>query len=436
MTGIREYLGVGLLCLLCWGVSNGADDGLPRARPEELGFSSERLDYIDNFYSEEVKHGELAGIVTLIARRGKVVHFSAVGFADVEKRTKLETDALFRVYSMTKPIASVALMMLYEEGRFELTDPVSKYLPEFSHLAVLRDPDGSIEDTVAPERAPTIQDVMRHTAGFTHGLLTDTFDSLYSKANVFGLDVSLADMMSRLAKLPLRYQPGTQFAYSVGPDIEARLVEVLSGMPFREFLEKRLFAPLGMMDTDFWVTPEKAGRLATVHWKEGGKLVPLDDAHGHPPGGVLVQPWSVNSYTAKHPHTGGSFGLVSTAADYWRFAQMLSNGGELNGRRILSPQIVRYMTRDHLGSIPIRGPGDLSPGVGFGLGFGVMKDSAAAAYPTSEGSYFWGGAANTLFWVDPKKDIVVVAMTQHLNVPAAEAIWTQMSTLVYSALME
>lgn len=409
---------------------------LPRAPPEEMGFDPERLDYIDHFYADKVKRGEMAGVVTLISRHGKVVHFSAVGYSDLEKKRKMETDTIFRLYSMTKPIASVALMMLYEQGRFQLQDPLSKYIPEFQNLRVLRDPNGPLDETVAVANAPTVQDAMRHTAGFTHGLETDVFDTQYTKADVFGLDVTLAEMMRKLAKIPLRYQPETKFVYSVGPDIQARLVEVLSGMPFDVFLEKRVFKPLGMKDAGFWVPGEKAGRLATVYWAKDGKLTALDEAHGHPTGGVLVQPWLVNSYTVDHQHKGGSFGLVSTAEDYWRFAQMMLNGGQLNGTRILAPQIVKFMARDHLGTIPMEEPGEQPSGLGFGLGLAVVKDPAEAAYMSSEGTFYWAGAADTHFWIDPKEDMVVVAMTQHMGVPNGEALWPQICTLVYSALVK
>ena len=378
----------------------------------------------------------MAGIVTLIARHGKIVHFSAVGYADVEKRQRMETDTIFRFYSMTKPITSTALMMLYEEGRFQMSDPLSKYIPEFAALRVLRTPDSAPGDTVPPDRAPTVQDAMRHTAGFTHGLTTDAYDAQYTNANVFGLDVSLAEMMGKLARIPLRYQPGTKYAYSVGPDIQARLVEVLSGMPFDEFLEKRLFGPLGMRDAAFWLQPDKAKRLAAVHWERNGRLVPLDEAHGHPAGGVIVEPWSVNSYTVNHRRKGGSFGLVGTAEDYWRFAQMMLNGGQLDGVRILSPQVVRYMARDHLGAIAMQAPDGRPTGTGFGLGFAVMKDPAAAGYMSSEGTFFWSGAAATHFWIDPVEDMVVVVMTQHLGAPNVTKLAAQMHTLVYSALLE
>jgi CubicO group peptidase (beta-lactamase class C family) len=290
--GRRQFLAAVFVLVAA---TNAWADELPRGEPQALGLSAERLDRIDQFYADEVKEGTLPGVVMLIARHGKVAHFGAVGYADVEKRRPMQTDTIFRVYSMTKPVTSTALMTLCEEGRFQMRDPLSKYLPEFANLRVLRDPDSDVNDTVPVKREPTIEDVMRHTAGFTHGLDASPFDVLYQKAGLFGVDVSLADMMQKLSKLPLRYQPGTKWVYSVGPDIQARLVEVLSGMPFDQFLKQRLFTPLGMKDADFWVPHEKAGRLATVHWIKNGKLTPVDDAHGSPGDSWLSEPWTVNS---------------------------------------------------------------------------------------------------------------------------------------------
>ena len=407
--------------------------GLPTARPEDEGFSSERLAYIDTFYSEKIDHGDMAGIVTLVSRHGKIVHFSALGYADVEKHTKMEKNTIFRQYSMTKAIASTALMTLYEQGFFQMDDHISKYLPEFANLRVLRTPDGPLDETVAPEHQPTIHDIMRHTAGFTHGLLDDKFDQQYGKADLFSVDLTLDEMMKRLAKIPLRYQPGTKWTYSMGPDVQARLVEVFSGVPFDEYLQKHIFDPLGMKDTGFWLGPDKADRLATVHWMKDGKLTPLDEAHGHPEGDqALIQPWSVNSYTVNHKRKGGSYGLVATAEDYWRFAQMILNGGELNGVRILSPRTVHFMGQDHLGPAGIP---EFEKGRGFGLGFEVIENQAAAATLGSDGGLSWGGAAATNFWIDPKEDIVVIAMTQHMRAPAAQEAVARMRTLVYSALI-
>lgn len=412
-------------CILALLLAGGAWAGdLPHAQPHELGFSAERLTYIDQLYAEKVKNGELAGIVTLIARHGRIVHFSAIGYADVENKRKMQTDSIFRLYSMTKPIAATALMMLYEEGRFQLSDPLSKYIPQFADLRVLRSPDGALDDTVPLERAPTIQDVLRHTAGFSHGLSSDAYDQQYTEANLLGPDVSLAEMVNKLSKIPLRYPPGTKFAYSVGPDIEARLAEVLSGMPFDEFLEERLFKPLGMKDTGFWVSPDNAGRLAGLHSAKDGKLAPMD-MQGEP-----------DPHTANHKRKGGSFGLVSTAEDYWRFAQMLLNGGEFEGKRILAPRVVRYMTRDHLQSIEIPNPNGAPSGLGWGLGFSVVKDAVQAASLLSQGTFSHAGAAATYCWIDPKEDMVVVAMTQHFDTPGVEMLWAQIPTLVYSALVD
>jgi CubicO group peptidase (beta-lactamase class C family) len=427
---IRQRVVLAVLVLLA---INGLAQGLPTAKPEDVGFSSERLAYIDSFLTEKVNHGDLAGVVTLVSRHGKVVHFSAIGYADIDKHRKMEKDTIFRQYSMTKAIASTALMTLYEQGRFQMRDPISKYMPEFANLRVLRTPDSPLDETVAPEHPPQVHDILRHTAGFSHGLTTDALDKEYAKSDLFGVDVSLEEMMQRLSKLPLRYQPGTKFFYSVGPDVQARLVEVLSGMPFDEYLEKHIFAPLGMKDAGFWVPPDKADRLATVYWMKDGKLTPIDETHGHPDGDIFVfQPWSVNSYTVNHKRKGGSYGLVATAEDYWRFAQMILNGGELNGVRILSPQTVQFMGQDHLEPAGIP---DLDKGVGFGLGFGVTRNEAATGNLGSEGELHWGGAAATGFWIDPKEDIVIIYMTQHMGTPAADDLSGQMLTLVYSAFI-
>jgi CubicO group peptidase (beta-lactamase class C family) len=428
----RVSLRIVFAVLLLLAIKVPAQD-LPTAKPEDLGFSSERLAYLDSFLTGKVNHGDLAGIVTLISRHGKIVHFSALGYADVEKHRKMEKDTIFRQYSMTKAIASTALMTLFEQGRFQMRDPISKYMPEFANLRVLRTPESPLDETIALERPPSVHDILRHTAGFSHGLTNDALDKEYAKSDLFGIDVTLEEMMQRLSKLPLQYQPGTRFSYSVGPDVQARLIEVLSGESFDEYLQKHIFTPLGMKDTGFWVPPAKADRLATVHWMKDGKLVPIDEAHGHPGGDIFVfQPWSVNSYTVNHRRKGGSYGLVATAEDYWRFAQMILDGGEFNGVRILSPQTVRFMGQDHLEPAGIP---DLDKGVGFGLGFGVVRNEAAAGNLGSEGELSWGGAATTGFWIDPKEDIVVVYMTQHMGTPAADDLSGQMQTLVYSALI-
>lgn len=417
------------------GSTLGRAGELPLTPPEQVGFSSERLSRIDRYYADSIQRGEIAGIVTLVARHGKVVHFSALGHADRDKQQKMRTDTIFRLYSQTKAVATTALMMLYEEGRFQLTDPVAKYLPEFAQLKVLRTPGSPIGDTVPLERPPTIQDLMRHTAGLSHGIGDDAVDVAYNQADVFGIDVSLKEMIERLARIPLLEQPGKRFIYSVGPDVLARLVEVLSGMSFDVFLEQRLFAPLGMRDAGFWVPRQNAARLATVYWDNDGKLTPLDRAHGRPAsGGFLAEPDQVNSYTVNHRRKGGSYGMVSTTEDYWRFAQMMLNGGEFNGVRILSPQTVRYMTRNHTGTIPM--PKEFPQGMGYGLGFAVITDAAAAGTVTHDGMFYWGGAATTMYWIDPKADLVILAMTQHIGAPRADEAVGRLRPLVYGALLQ
>ena len=405
---------------------------MPRAKPEKLGFSAERLDYIDKFYAEKVKNGEMAGVVTLVARRGKVVHFNAVGFTDVETQQEMETDTLFRIYSMTKPIASTALMMLYEEGRFQLYEPVSAYIPEFKNLRALRDPEGPVDDTVPLEREPTIQDIMRHTSGFSHGLGTDDYENLYTEAGVFDPDGTLEEMMTKLSKIPLKYQPGTRFFYSLSPEIQARLVEIISGMPFDELLEQRLFGPLGMDETDFFAPADSVDRLAAVHWSKNGELTTFSEENGHPEGGVLFQLWSIDSFAEDNALKSGSFGLVSKAEDYWRFAQMMANGGEFEGKRYLSPRTVDFMASDHLAAQGIEGPGSY----GFGLGFAVVEDPAAVRATISKGAFYWSGAAATQFWIDPEEELVVVAMTQHMRADGIGAFWGQLRAMVYAALID
>lgn len=401
-----------------------------------LGFSVPRLHQIDAFYAAKVAKGDMSGVVILIARHGKLAYLDAVGYADLEKKMPMSRNTLFRAYSMTKPLAATALMLLYEDGCFQLDDPISKYIPEFAQIRVLSDPTAPLDATVPALREPTIHDLLRHTAGLSHGGLPNAVDAEYLKQNMFGLDVTVADMAAKLARIPLLYQPGAVFHYSIAPDIEARLVELFSGMPFDRFLQQRLFAPLGMKDTAFWVGPDRAQRLATVYWNKAGRLTALDEVHGHPEDpsfSFVEQPWSVNSYTTDHPRKGGSFGLVTTAEDYWHFAQMMLDRGSVGAQRLLSPQVVEFMTRDHLDAKQREGMGK---GVGFGLGFAVVLDPAAAGFMNSPGSYFWDGVANTHFWVDPKEDLVVVALTQDMSNPRDVAFEQEIRSLVYSAMTQ
>ena len=426
-----------LLLATCstWLCSIFAADNLPFVEPESVGFSSDQLAKIENHFQGRVDRGEIAGIVTLVARKGKIAHFSAVGYQDVVQNIPMKTDTLFRIFSMTKPIASTALMMLYQDGYFQLTDPLSKFIPEFANLRVLRDPNGSITSTEEMDREPTVQDILRHTAGFSHGLGTQEYDEAFLDSGIFRPETSLEEMMEALADLPLMNQPGSAYRYSIGPDVALRLVEIMSGMPADEYLQQKIFDRLGMSETGYVVEADDANRLAPVHWLKDGNLVPINEEYGSPNGGVLVEDWLLNNYTLDHEFKGGSLGLVSTAADYWRFAQAILNGGELNGQRILGPKTVNYMSQNHLTEQQNQ---TFSPGLGFGLGFATIEDPTAAGvqYVSSRGTFYWSGAAATMFWIDPSEDIVVVAMTQHRGVPGTGRLRGELNALIYGALID
>ncbi|NKB32805.1 MAG: serine hydrolase [Pseudomonadales bacterium] len=414
-----------------WLLLTSAQSDLQFASPEEVGFSSEQLGKIESYFQGRVDRGEIAGIVTLVARDGKIAHLSAVGYQDAERRIPMEIDSMFRIYSMTKPIASTALMMLYQDGLFQLNDPLSKFIPEFADLRVLRTPNGPLDETVAMEREPTVQDILRHTAGFSHGLGRSDYDELFVGTGIFRPETSLAEMMTALSTVPLMNQPGSRYRYSIGPDVALRLVEVISGMAADDYLEQQVFEPLGMDDTGYVVSSDNAHRLSPIHWIKDGELVPINAEHGSPPGGVLVEDWSVNNYTLDHDYKGGSIGLVATAEDYWRFAQAMLNGGELNGERIIGRKTVEYMAQNHL--TPEQHE-YFSPALGFGLGFATIENPAGAGYTTSKGNFYWAGAAATNFWIDPTENIVVVSMTQHMGVRGTGALRGELHSLVYGAL--
>ena len=426
-----------LLLKICfaWFCSIFAAENLPLVEPEDVGFSSDQLAKIETHFQGRVDRGEIAGIVTLVSRKGKVAHLSAVGYQDVVQNIPMETDTLFRIFSMTKPIASTALMMLYQDGHFQLTDPLSRFIPEFANLRVLRDPNGSITRTEEMDREPTVQDILRHTAGFSHGRGTREYDEAFLDSGIFRPETSLEEMMEALADLPLMNQPGSAYRYSIGPDVALRLVEIMSGMPADDYLQLKIFDRLGMSETGYVVKADDANRLAPVHWLKDGNLVPINEEYGSPNGGVLVEDWLLNNYTLDHEFKGGSLGLVSTAADYWRFAQAVLNGGELNGQRILGPKTVNFMSQNHLTEQQNR---TFSPGLGFGLGFATIEDPTAAGvqYVSSEGAFYWSGAAATMFWIDPVEEIVVVAMTQHRGVPGTGRLRGELNALVYGALID
>jgi CubicO group peptidase (beta-lactamase class C family) len=368
---------------------------LPKAMPEDIGLSTAGLARLGRVMHGEVERGRVPGAVALVARRGRVAYFETFGKRDPASAAPMQLDTIFRIYSMTKPIVSVATMMLWEEGRFLLSDPVAKYLPELGALKVAV-PRGAEIDQVDAERPITIQDLLRHTSGLTYEFRGNgPVHKMYMAARIYSRDQSNADQVAALAKLPLLNQPGTKWEYSRSTDVLGRLIEVLSGVSLGEYLQQRILKPLEMIDTAFYVPSASLGRLAEGFAKD-------------PDTGSGVQ--LVNVKDAPKFESGGG-GLVSTTADYARFLQMLLNRGKLDGVRYLSRKTIELMTADHLG--PITGAPDLLlPGYGFGLGFAVRLQPGISHVPGSVGQYFWGGLAGTTFWVDPAEELFAIMMIQ------------------------
>jgi CubicO group peptidase (beta-lactamase class C family) len=377
-------------------------NGLPMTKPEDVGFAPDRLARITEMLKANSAKGEIPGAVLLIARRGKIAYFESVGMLDPQTKLPMRKDGIFRIYSMSKPIAEVAAMTLFEEGRFSLDEPIGKYLPQLAKLQVAtNNAVGSTpsELELVPAKPISIQDLMRHTSGLTYGFFGDTpVKKAYLAANLFDGDFTNAEFVDRIAKLPLSYQPGTTWDYSHSTDVLGRLVEVASGKSLYAFEKERILDPLGMSDTSFYVTDEsKQGRIAE----------PFADDRSFGAGTSFNDP----RVARKWESAGG--GMVSTAMDYARFLQMLLDGGTLDGKRLLGPKTIAYMTADHMGSAIVPGPYYLpGPGYGFGLGFAVRRDAGVNAANSSPGEYNWGGAGGTAFWVDPKEQMFVVFMMQ------------------------
>ena len=384
--------------------------GLPTATPEEVGVSAERLERIRPTLQGYVDEGKLPGFLTVVAKRGKIVHFETIGRRDVENNKPVEPDTIFRIYSMSKPITSVAVMMLYEEGHFQLNTPVSKFIPEFENMKVYNEAQTEISDA---KNEITIQQLLMHTAGFTYGWGDKPVDERYKELKIFKADTKLADMVKKLADIPLVHEPGERWTYGVSADVLGYLVEVVSEMPFEEFLQTRLFGPLRMVDTGFSVPKEKVDRYAALyrHNKEDG-MERVGDA-------------SPAKEALSFFPAGGS-GLVSTAADYMRFSQMLLNNGELEDVRILTQKTVELMRYPHHDGW-------------FGLGFAVVTDKKSAGKksqdtPESVGTFSWGGAAATTFWIDPEEELIGLLMTQLLNNP--HPFQQEFKGLAYQALID
>jgi CubicO group peptidase (beta-lactamase class C family) len=404
----------------------------PRASqtPGAIGVSAERFGRLHAAMQGFVDRKEVSGIVTLVTRDGRTADMHAVGFQDVDSRTPMKTDTIFRIASMTKPVTSVAIMMLYEEGKLLLTDPVSKFIPSFKSMQVL---EGSAEKPVPARRGINIRDLLVHRSGITYGFISGgPVGTAYRSSGVTdGLStttMSTAEGIDKLAAQPLVAHPGTAYNYSLSTDVLGRVVEVASGMKFEEFLRERIFKPLKMTDTDFVVPESKWSRFATVYSPDGnGGIRAMKDPESF--GNTVMSP--IAYYKAPKTYFSGGAGLVSTAADYARFGHMLLNGGALDGVRLLSPKSIELMTVSHTTDLP--SVSAAGPGRGFGLGFFVVTDLGATQTLGSVGNFGWSGIYGTTFWVDPKERLVAIMMVQRYpGSPVAAAF----QPLVYQALVK
>ncbi|MGE3076417.1 MAG: serine hydrolase domain-containing protein [Dehalococcoidia bacterium] len=399
--------------------------------PEKAGFDADRLNQITGFLDRNyVQPGKIAGCQTLVARHGQVAHFSTLGCADIERSTPMREDTIFRIYSMTKPITSVALMQLYEQGHFQLNDPISRVVPGWRDQKVWVSGDADNMELKVPEKPITFRNVLSHTGGLTYGATNHPVDKIYRRLGVNrDRTETLTTFMEKMGQTPLRYEPGSAWMYSMSTDVCGGLVEAISGQPFDEYLQQHIFGPLGMVDTSFWVAPEKQSRFAANYQRQPDKTLKLID-----------DPES-STYLANPSFFSGGGGLTSTTADYLRFCEMLRRGGELDRARILGPRTIDLMRQNHLAG----GKGDLASmaigafsetayeGVGFGLGFATTLGQVEAG-TLGAGDYYWGGAASTIFWVDPHEDLVAIFMTQ-LMPSATFNFRGQLKNIIYSSIV-
>jgi len=411
--------------------------------PDKLGLSKDKLNAMEDFFKDKyIQKGKLAGIQTLVARRGKVIHFESSGLRDVENNKKIEKDTIFRIYSMTKPITSVALMQLFEKGLFQLADPVSKFLPEFKNPKVFISGSYPHFMTRPADREISIRDLLTHTAGLTYGFhyrtnIDHAYRKVWSGPRGDNTDFSfpplnLENFSQSIASLPLEFSPGDKWNYSVATDICGRLVEVLSGLTLDVYFSKHIFKPLKMKDTGFFIPKNKINRFASCYERTPKEYLKLQDTGDNKSG-----------YSRSPLHLSGGGGLVSTTQDYYNFCQMLLNGGTFEDKRILSRKTIELMTSNHLPEnqdmVTMGSEGSFSEirykGVGFGLGFGVNIDLADTQNSGSVGSYNWGGAASTFFWVDPEEELICILMTQ-LMPSGYYPIRMQMQSMVYSAFID
>jgi len=421
-------LALGLVLALL-AIRGAAAQELPAAKPEFVGLSSERLERITAKVQQTIEEKRIAGAVTLVARHGKVVYFKSQGSLDREANKPMRNDAIFRICSMTKPITSVAVMMLYEEGKFLLEDPVSKYLPEFKNPKVFVKPtDGRDPYTIPAAREITIRDLLTHTSGLTYewnGTLGEKYKAAHVASGLLQYDGTIEDNVKHLASVPLLFSPGAKWEYSLGIDVLGRLVEVTSGMPLDQFLQKRIFEPLGMKDTYFYLPDNKVERLAVAYTYYDGKGL-----QRFPDTPIAEGPFG---YSADYPYRGpkklfaGGAGLSATAADYYRFCQMMLAGGKLGDVRLLSRKSVELMSHDQLGHI--------SDDLAFGIGFGVDGVKTPLKELGSPGSYGWGGFFYTQFSIDPKEDMIVIFMGQ-LHPTGGLNLDSQVHALAYQSIVD
>ena len=400
-------------------------------RPEEAGLSSERLERIDGWMRRLVEDGKLPGVQVMVMRRGGIAFSREHGLADIARGRRMAPDTIVRIYSMTKPLTSVAVMMLYEEGRFQLDDPITRFLPAFGDMRVAVGGMWGKIDTVPAERDITFRDLLTHTSGLTYGFLQSTLiDQMYRDRGIDfqTSDLSLEALVEEAAKLPLLAQPGAEWNYSIATDVLGQLVAAISGRSFGDFLRERVLGPLGMVDTDFHIAGDRIGRFASNYTRgPDGRPKLIDDGVDGP-------------YATPRLIASGGGGLVGTAADYMRFCRFMLNKGELDGVRLLGRKTVELMTANHLGGdMASMGQPRFSEstysGIGFGLGFSVMLDPAKAQIVGTPGEYAWGGAASTAFWCDPGEDMAVVLLTQ-LTPSSTYPIRRELRVLTYQAIVE
>jgi CubicO group peptidase (beta-lactamase class C family) len=403
-------------------------------KPEDVGLSSSRLARIGEHLSRYVDAGKIAGALTLIARRGQVAYCEPLGHLEIERRRPMTRDTVFRIYSMTKPITSVGLMMLYEQGRFQLDDPVHRFIPSWRDLRVFVSGNHPVWATKPVERPMTVRDLLSHTSGLTYGFMERTnVDAAYRKLGVADRarpGYTLQNMVDTLAGLPLEFSPGTRWNYSVSTDVVGHLIEVISGEPLDAYLGKNVLEPLGMRDTGFVIEDRQVPRFAANYQRQAdGSLVLLDDPE--------------RSQYRECSFLSGGGGMVSTAPDYFRFTSMLRNRGELDGVRLLGRKTVELMTENHLPGgqelTQLAQAGMFTEtayaGVGFGLGFSVMQSPARAHILGTPGEYAWGGAASTAFWIDPAEDLIVIFMTQIMP-SSSYPLRRELRVLTYAAIVE